>query len=72
MIMQITAKNMPADKIQPNAVENLGDDYSENYYDSGVQSELLLWYFSNVTENIYFLKYQILYFFGGSVPQIHN
>ena len=30
--MQITAKNM-ADKIQPNPVENLGDDYSENYYD---------------------------------------
>ena len=42
LIMQITAKNMAADKIQPNAVENLGDDYSENYYDSGVLRELRL------------------------------
>ena len=40
MIMQITTKNMAADKIQPNAVENLADDYLENYYDSGVRCEL--------------------------------
>ena len=40
LIMQITTKNMAADKIQPNAVENLADDYSENYYDSGVRCEL--------------------------------
>ena len=40
LIMQITTKNMAADKIQPNAVENLADDYLENYYDSGVRCEL--------------------------------
>ena len=40
LIMQITTKNMAADKIQPNAVENLADDYSENYYDGRVRCEL--------------------------------
>ena len=40
LIMQITTKNMAADKIQPNAVENLADDYLENYYDGRVRCEL--------------------------------
>ena len=40
LIMQITTKNMGDDKIQPNAVENLADDYSENYYDGRVRCEL--------------------------------
>ena len=40
LIMQITTKNMAADKIQPNVVENLADDYSENYYDGRVRCEL--------------------------------